>query len=372
MHKTDHTITGHQSVKHPPGKHQPRLIAWETTRKCMYNCRHCRAAAADRDYAGELSTHEAMCLLDNVAAFAKPIIILTGGEPMARADIYELAAYGTGLGLKMVMAPCGPLVNAETVRKMLDAGIKRISLSLDGADAASHDSFRQVEGAFESVIRAAGTAREGGLEFQINTTVSRLNYQQLDRILELAVELGAVSFHPFLLVPVGRGRELTDCFIDPEEYEKVLTGIYYRSRTAEISIKPTCAPHYYRIFRQKEREAGRHVTPETHGMNAMTRGCLGGQGFAFISHTGKLQICGFLELEAGDLREARFDFGRLWEESDLFAEIRDRRHYTGKCGACEYWTVCGGCRARAFASTGDPFCEEPFCTYQPLRQGVPG
>jgi heme b synthase len=345
----------------------PRLVAWEVTRRCPLRCRHCRASAADVGYAGELSTEECFRLLDSIAGFAKPIIILTGGEPMTREDIYEIAAHGTGIGLRMVMAPCGLLMDGPAVERMKAAGIRRISLSIDGADAETHDCFRQQAGAFAAVTRAAGLAKTGGLEFQVNTTVTRLNIGQLDRILHLAMDLGAASYHPFLLVPTGRGRDITELEIPPEEYERVLNWIYEKSRDLPIQMKPTCAPHYYRIFRQREKAAGRQVRPETHGMDAMTKGCLGGQGFAFVSHTGKVQICGFLEAEAGDLRREGFDFGKIWTTSELFLTMRDLDSYHGRCGYCEYRSACGGCRARAHASTGDYLAEEPYCIYEPRR-----
>ncbi len=349
---------------------QPRLVAWELTKRCPLSCRHCRASASDRDFRGEFSTDECYQVLDNIASFARPIMILTGGEPMARDDVYDIAQYGTDLGLRMVMAPCGMLMNRESTRRILAAGIQRISLSLDGADAQTHDSFRQVEGAFDAVLNAARLAREEGLEFQINTTVTKLNVHQLDGILNLAVELGAVSYHPFLLVPTGRGRELLDLEIEPEAYEEVLSWVYHKSMEMSIQLKPTCAPHYYRIFRQKEREAGRKVRPETHGMNAMTKGCLGGQAFAFISNTGRVQICGFLDLEAGDIRREGYDFHRIWRNSPLFTAVRGLDGYHGRCGLCEYRRVCGGCRARAYAATGDYLAEEPYCVYKPGRKAV--
>jgi radical SAM protein with 4Fe4S-binding SPASM domain len=253
----------------------------------------------------------------------------------------------------------------ENTLRMKEAGVRRISLSLDGADRETHDSFRQVDGSFDSVIRAAGMAREVGLEFQINTTVTKLNLGQIDKILDLAQELGAVGFHPFLLVPTGRGKDLSDFEIDPEDYEKVLNWIYEKSSEISLQLKPTCAPHYYRIFRQRERESGRHVTRETHGMNAMTKGCMGGQSFAFISNTGRVQICGFLEIEAGDLRSCDFRFSQIWETSKLFRQVRDLNSYHGRCGVCEYRAFCGGCRARAYASTGNFLDEEPYCVYEP-------
>jgi AdoMet-dependent heme synthase len=345
-----------------------RLIAWEVTRSCMLSCRHCRAAAEKGPYEGELATGECERLLRNIAAFAKPIVILTGGEPMLRKDIYSIAEYGTGCGLKMVMAPCGNLLTNETCTRLKTAGIQRISLSIDGATAETHDSFRGVKGAFETVMRGARAAKAAGLEFQINTTVTRLNLKDIPAIFELAIELGAISFHPFLLVPTGRGKELADQEIAPDDYEQVLNWIYDQRSRPGITLKPTCAPHYYRILRQREQKAGRKVAPATHGLDAMTKGCLGGQGFAFISHKGSVQMCGFLDVEAGNVRENGFDFKSIWENAPFFRTIRDIDRYHGRCGYCEYRSVCGGCRARAFAVKGDILSEEPYCVYKPKME----
>jgi len=340
------------------------------TRSCPLKCTHCRAAAEDRSYAGELSTSECKKVLDSLADMGRPIVILTGGEPMSRPDIYEIARYGADLGLRMVMAPCGMLIDEESVAKIRDAGIMRISLSIDGADAATHDAFRGVPGAFDAVVSAATVSRSAGLEFQINTTVTRLNVDQLKSIHDLAVDLGAVGFHPFLLVPTGRGKELAELEIEPAEYERVLNWLYEQSRTSPIQFKPTCAPHYYRVLREREHEAGRSVTPKTHGLDAMSKGCLGGQGFAFLSHVGVAQMCGFLDEPAGDIREVEYDFSRIWGDSPLYASVRDRERYIGKCGVCRYHRVCGGCRARAFAETGNYLEAEPYCVYEPRADAV--
>jgi radical SAM protein with 4Fe4S-binding SPASM domain len=184
----------------------------------------------------------------------------------------------------------------------------------------------------------------------------------------LAIEIGAAAYHPFLLVPTGRGREMAEQSLTPEEYERTLNWIYEKRESLPILFKPTCAPHYYRILRQREREKGRSVTPQTHGLDAMSKGCMGGQSFAFISHVGKLQICGFLEEECGDLRASDYDFREIWETSPVFLAMRNLDGYHGRCGYCEYRRVCGGCRARAFAATGDYLAEEPFCVYEPKAQ----
>ncbi|MHB8922405.1 MAG: heme b synthase [Thermoleophilia bacterium] len=345
------------------GQAPPRLVAWEVTRSCNLSCRHCRAAASKGPYPGELSTEKCFQVIDEIAALGKPIVILTGGDPMLRDNIYEIARYGTDQGLKMVMSPCGTLLNTENARRLKDAGIDRISISVDGATAATHDDFRRVPGAFEDAMKGIQQAQAAGIEVQINTTVTQVNLGELPDILQLAIDLGAVAFHPFLLVPTGRGRELADQELSPEQYEETLNWVYDQRDEAPLNFKPTCAPHYYRILRQREHAAGRKVTVETHGMDAMSKGCLGGQGFCFISYRGEVQICGFLDVKCGDLKEQ--SFGEVWRESPVFKQMRDLDGYHGRCGYCEYRRFCGGCRARAFEVTGDYLGEEPYCVYKP-------
>lgn len=349
-------------------KYIPRLIAWEVTRTCRLNCKHCRAGATNEFYKDEFHKDEIFKVLENIASFSKPIIILTGGEPMLREDIYEITSYGTQLGLKMVMAPCGMLITKEAIEKMKESGIRRISLSLDGANPRTHDDFRQKQGAFDEVIKAAELAKENGLEFQINTTVQKNNVNELPKILELAVHLGAKAFHPFLLVPTGRAKNLADQEISPKEYERILNWIYEQREKIPIQFKPTCAPHYYRIFRQKEKGRKGITSYSPHGFDSMSKGCMGGQFFAFISHLGKVQICGFLEVEAGDLRKENYNFKAIWDNSPLFLSIRNIDQYNGRCGYCEFRNICGGCRARAFAVSGNYLDEEPYCIYQPKRK----
>ncbi len=271
-----------------------------------------------------------------------------------RPDIYDIAAYADKLRLPVVMAPCGILIDDETAAKIVRSGIKRISISLDGATAESHDEFRGVEGAFQGTLAGLEAAKRAGLEFQINTTVSKHNLSELPAIRQLAVKLGAKVFNPFFLVPTGRGKEMADQEISPEQYEQTLRWLAEKQNSPEIMQRVTCAPHYQRILRQM------HVTG-THPV----KGCMGGQSFAFISHRGKVQICGFLELECGDLRREKLDFRKIWETSEVFRRLRNLDAYYGRCGFCEFRKVCGGCRARAYALTGDYLAEEPYCLYQP-------
>ncbi len=390
--------------------YSPRLIAWEVTRRCTLNCMHCRASAQNIPYQNELTLDECKQFLDGMKQFTPPpIMIVTGGDPIMREDIFDIIQYGNNLGLRMVIALCGQMLNLNVMRRLKESGILKISFSLDGSNAETHDNFRRVEGSFDAVLRGMEYAREVGIPFQVNSTISTYNAKELPDILDLTIKSGADSFHPFLLVPTGNAKDLLDMELSPEDYENTLYWIYEQSQTRNVAVKPTCAPHYYRIMRQQGtpspnpslRQAqdrlhqgrGTEGTPSPtpshqgrgtarsspnghghghghghrhgHGFSAMTKGCLGGQGFAFVSHVGKVQICGFLETECGDVREANFNFKRIWDTSGVFREIRDTDGYHGKCGVCEYRNVCGGCRARAYNVTGDYLDSEPFCTYVP-------
>ncbi len=349
------------TIYHPPST--IRLVAWEVTRRCNLSCRHCRAAADKGPYPGELSTEKCFRVIDEIAETGRPIVILTGGDPMMRESVYEIASYGTEKGLKMVMSPCGTLLDQQSAKRLKEAGIDRISLSIDGATAKTHDDFRRVGGAFDEVMRGIEAAKKAGIEFQINTTVTKVNLAELPDILRLAIDLGAVAFHPFLLVPTGRGKELADQELSPEQYEETLNWVYDQRGKLPLNFKPTCAPHYYRILRQRAHADGEKVTVETHGMDAVSKGCLGGQGFCFISYRGEVRICGFLDVSCGDLN--RQTFGDVWLNSPVFKQMRDLDGYHGRCGYCEYRRFCGGCRARAYEVTGDYLAEEPYCIYEP-------
>ncbi|MGD9157268.1 MAG: heme b synthase [Desulfobacteraceae bacterium] len=350
---------------HPHSKpNQPRLVAWEVTRSCNLNCVHCRASSEKGSYEGELGTEKAKQILDEIILTGNPIIILTGGEPLLRNDIFELAEYGTCLGLRMVMATNGTLLTPELVEKMKESGIKRVSISLDGKNAEKHDAFRKVEGAFDASLKGISLLKEASVEFQINTTVTRHNADDVDKILKMAVDLGAVAHHIFLLVPTGRAKDMENQEIDSQNYEKLLHWFYNMRDKTPLHLKATCAPHYYRILRQEAYTKGEKIDFDTYGMDAITRGCLGGTSFCFISYDGIVQPCGYLELNCGDLKESSFD--KIWKDSKIFNELRDFSNYKGKCGRCEYRKFCGGCRARAYEATGDYLAEEPLCAYQPV------
>lgn len=326
-----------------------RMIAWELTRNCNLSCIHCRASAGTGPHTDELTTAECKQLIDAILAFSSPTVILTGGEPLTRDDIFEIINYGNEKGLRQVIAINGTLLTEEKAQKLKSGGIKRVSLSLDGKDKVSHDTFRGVNGSFDAVMAAAATLLRTELPFQINTTVTRLNSNDLETIYALVRSTGAVAWHIFLLVPVGRGEGLKGEELDARMYEDILEWLYRMEQKNEIEMKVTCAPHYYRIVKEK-------------GGTPKSTGCLAGKSFMFISHRGDVQPCGYLEIPSGNIRTV--DVRKVWEESPVFRNLRDLSSYKGKCGFCKYLKICGGCRARAYGLTGDILEEEPLCLYK--------
>lgn len=342
-----------------------KLVAWEVTRACNLACKHCRASAMPNPFPGELSHEEAMNLLQTFPQIGKPIIIFTGGEPLMRKDLFELIKATHDLGLICALSPNGTLITKENAKLIRESGVDRCSISIDGPDALSHDSFRGLQGAFDASLRGIEYLKEQGIEFQINTTVSKANLDNFKRIFELCEKLGASAWHIFLLVPTGRGADIADLSINAAEYEKILHWFYDFRKTTSMHLKATCAPHYYRIMRQRAKEDGVPVTPQNFAMDALTRGCLAGTGFCFISHSGQLQPCGYLELNCGNIRETPLP--ELWRKTPYFVKFRDQQAYSGKCGICEYHKVCGGCRARAYTLKGDHMAEEPLCSFTPTK-----
>jgi radical SAM protein with 4Fe4S-binding SPASM domain len=340
----------------------------------------------------DLSTAESFDLIDQIASFGRPIFVLSGGEPLFRPDIFDIARHASDAGLIVALATNGTLIDAPTARKIADAGIRRVSISFDGADAQTHDLFRG-KGAFERSLAGMNYLREVGVPYQINTTVASHNVHQMPETLALAKRLGATALHLFLLVPVGCGMEIApDKQISGEQYEAVLNWMYdAEMENPDLELKATCAPHYFRIVRQRQaaerrqgiirqlprshhrqKHAGGNGHPGGHpgghpdakqAMNAMTKGCLAGTGVCFVSHRGEVFPCGYLPVEAGNIRKQPFQ--EIWESAHVFQELRDPDLLGGKCGFCEFKRVCGGCRARAYGMTMDYLGEEIFCTYIP-------
>jgi heme b synthase len=345
----------------------PKWLAWEVTQRCNLRCVHCRCSSDMASSEGDFNAEEGKKLLREIADFSKPVVVLSGGEPLLRTDIFDLASYGTSLGLRMCMATNGTLISDEICHKMRESDIKMVSLSLDGSSAAIHDDFRQCPGAFEGVIRAAETLRKNGQKFLINSSFTKRNQADIPEVFRLAKRLGATAWYMFMIVPTGRGEEILNELISGEDYEEILDW-HYRQEKAEdeILMRPTCAPHYYRIVPQKARAEG--VSFERRSLSFSTgggKGCIAAQSICLIDCFGNVKPCSYFPRVAGNVKET--PFREIWEKSELFNELRDFGSYKGKCGDCEYLNVCGGCRARADAVYGDYMAEEPFCSYVPVR-----
>ncbi len=339
------------------------------TRACNLACVHCRAGACPDADPDELSSQEGRVLIEGIAAVGRPILIMTGGEPLLRKDFFDLARYAINSGLRAVLATNGVLVTHDIAKEIGKTGIARVSISLDGPTPEEHDAFRKVTGAFAKSLAGIDNLRSAGVSVQINTTLTRRNRNRLAKLMELAEEIGADAFHVFLLVPTGRARDMAGEEMNRDEYEETLTEFYHLARTSRLETKATCAPQYYRILRQQAKVEGVQVTENAFGLNARTRGCLGGISFVFVSHKGDLQPCGYFDMRAGSVREG--DFGEIWKNSALFKDLRNFSLLEGKCGKCNYLRFCGGCRARAFELTGRYTAEEPYCAYQPpALQGI--
>jgi heme b synthase len=347
---------------------KPRLhlVAWELTRSCNLFCAHCRASAGNVQYSGELSTQECYRVIGQILEVGKPIIILTGGEPLVRQDVLTIGKYAVSQGLRVVMGTNGTLITGEMAAKLKDVPLSRIAVSLDFPTAKLQDGFRGQTGAFEAALAGIANAQQAGIEIQINSTITRLNVDYLDELLSLAIKLGVVAFHPFMLVPTGRGKDLESVELSPEEYEKTLNWIYHKQSELgdRIFFKPTDAPHYMRVMKQKQNHEAKPATSGGHpSMHSITRGCLAGTGFCFISYQGEVKGCGYLDVVAGNVKEE--SFSQIWSASSLFCQLRDLSNIKGKCGVCEYKRICGGCRARAYETNGDYLEAEPYCIYEP-------
>ncbi len=346
----------------------PKWIAWEITRRCNFGCVHCRSAS-ELEVSGhpDCSLEEARRILADIRSYADPVVVLSGGEPLLRQDVFSIAAHGTGLGLRMCLATNGSLVTHESCRDMLAAGIKMVSLSLDGASAAVHDDFRRQPGAFDGVMRAMALFKEYGIPFLVNSSFTKRNQNEAGKIYPLVKKLGATAWYLFMIVPTGRGEELMDELISPEDYEAILHWHYDREKEEdELLMRPTCAPQYYRLVLQRAKTEGhgfkrRSLSFSTGG----SKGCLAGQLICVIDVDGNVLPCSYFPESAGNLR--RQSLKEIWEQAPLLHALRDFKGYKGKCGRCEYLGVCGGCRARAYAVSGDYLAPEPFCGHQPRR-----
>jgi len=347
---------------------RPFLAIWEVTQACDLACVHCRASAQPDRHPMELATDEGKNLIDQIAALQVPVFVLTGGDPIKRPDLFELIAHARRVGVRVSLTPSAtPLLTREIVFRLKEAGLARLAVSMDGASPATHDAFRGMSGSFARTLDAVRWANEAGLPVQINTTFSRRNIGEIDAIVALIESPQITLWSVFFLVPTGRGK-LND-LLSADEFEEVFAELHKLSKTASFDIKTTEAQHYRRFLLQ-QRAAERRTGTATEGPEKLPdtigrapRGLNDGKGFVFVSHTGEVFPSGFLPASAGNIRNQ--PLAKIYRESPLFQSLRDPATLEGKCGACEFKQICGGSRARSYALTGNPFGEEPCCSYIP-------
>jgi len=355
----------------------PFTLAWEITRACALACVHCRAEAIPQRDPRELTTEEAFAVLDQVVDLGKPILVVTGGDPMMRPDVFEILEGAVSRGLKVGFSPSATkLVTRERIERVRDVGVDMVHISIDGSTAGVHDAFRRVDGSFDRSIEIVRDVRDVGLPLQIGTTVTRHNIDDLAAVGELVERIGATVWNVFFLVPTGRGQR--DAMLSPEEHEHVLCWLAELSERVPFRVRTTAAQHYRRVLIQRRRAlAGAGAAAREfeltgagyafrEGRAPTEKGVNDGKGFCFISHVGDVYPSGFLQVSAGNVRESTLS--AIYRESPMFRALRDPAQLRGKCGRCEFRDVCGGSRARAWATTGDYLAEEAWCVYEPQAQ----
>lgn len=359
---------------------EPLVVIWETTQACALKCLHCRAEAIDRRSPDELSIDQAFALLEEVRRFENPLVVLTGGDPLRRPDVMDIVEYGSVLGLHMAMTPSATHeASYDLLKKLKEAGLARMAVSLDGSNAKSHDAFRQVPGSFEWTLRIMRWANELDLPLQINTTVSRHNLEDFDSIARLLEEFHVTLWSVFFLVPMGRASISQEP--KATEFERIFNRMAELSRFSSYQIKSTEAPQYRRVLLQKGKQ--QKLVPEdwlsegSFTWSSVSRSenqprpilpVNDGKGFIFISHTGEIYPSGFLPVSAGNVKKD--SLSEVYRNSPMLRTLRDSSKLKGKCGACEYKAVCGGSRARAYAVYGDWMASDPFCVHVPKGYAV--
>jgi AdoMet-dependent heme synthase len=354
----------------------PYIVIWEVTRACQLKCVHCRADAQNKPDPLELTPEEGIKLIDQIYEMNNPMLVFTGGDCMMREDLFDLAEYAIKKGMRVSMTPSATdNVTKEKMERAKEVGLSRWAFSLDGPTPEIHDHFRGTPGSFDLTIEKVRYLNELNMPLQLNTVISRYNYDYLEQMAELMKELKVVMWYIFLLVPTGRGQ--LDACLTPAEHEKVFRWLYVLSKTAPYDIKTTAAQHYRRVvFQQKAREnmvekgeiryedtLTKDMASVIDGLKRAPKGVNDGNGFVFISHTGDVMPSGLLPLVGGNVREK--SLAEIYRNSPVFKDLRSPDKYKGKCGVCEFRYVCGGSRSRTYAVTGDYMESEPFCVYIP-------
>ena len=360
-----------ESTFSPPPAPPLRLVFWESTAECNLSCAHCRRTGVAQELSRwNLSTGEMAAVIDDLGrTYPRTLLVFSGGEPLLRADLFALARRARAVGLLAAMATNGTLVTPELAERIAATGFSRVSVSLDGTGRETHDALRRAEGSFDQALRGLRLLRDAGQAVQINMSVTRRNAGEIEAMFRLAEAERAAALHIFIVVPVGCGAELGESErLSPAEYEQFLRTFHRLSAEATIDTKATCAPQYARITRESAGHEGSRDAPDHSadrpGESAQRpAGCLAGSGVCFVGHRGEVYPCGYLPVRCGNVRE--MPLSEIWRTSAVFARLRQPELLLGKCGECDHRSICCGCRARAFAATGDYLAAEPDCLYQP-------
>ena len=357
----------HTSEAPTDEQYVPLVVSWNVTLKCNLKCAHCYINAAEKELSDELNTDAAKMLIHQITEVSRPLLILSGGEPLLREDIYEIIRYGADRGLRMGMGSNGMLIDDEVTRRLEDSGMGTVAISLDSSIPERHDEFRGVKGCWQRAVDAIKFLKKSKIQVQVNSTVTLQNYDEVDEIMAFAEELGVDNFHLFFLVPTGRGTDIED--ITPRMYENMISSTLGKIKKYKLNVKPSCAPQFMRVSKEQGVDMSRWV-----------RGCMAGFYYCRIYPSGEVTPCPYLPLNLGNIRKRSFK--DIWFNSKVFKALRNFDQLKGKCRQCEYREVCGGCRARAYGVTtenmdfcgalhepttaqGDYLASDPWCVYNP-------
>lgn len=344
---------------------EPKWIAWESTPRCNLSCIHCRSSSTLNTRRSEFSEEEAKNLIDDIREHFNPTFVLTGGEPLLRGDIFEIAEHGRKKGMRVCIATNGTLVNNDICNKIIESGIKIVSLSLDGNKRETHDDFRKQKGSFDGAISAAKLFRKYNIPFIINSSFTKRNMGEIEGTYKLAKELGAVAWYMFLILPTGRGKDISSELIEMQDYERILKWHYnLEKKEREMIIRPTCAPQYYRIIKEESKREGIEFKRQNLSFGTGgSKGCVAGQYICLITSTGDVNPCSYFPISCGNVKKTKFK--DIWDNSSVLKDLRDFKEYERRCGVCKYLSVCGGCRARSYFENNNYMDEDPICAYQP-------